>query len=629
MNDPVARLLLAGKAATMREAEELYLDSCLLRESSTFAKKRPFGRGAGTAPAHGHAAVSWQPRLGGFARLNAEERLASIVVALESVGLACLVMGGHAVRYYGLQRHTNDFDLTLAPDGWTDLAERLARTGLFPASGPVEGNSWRPGAFRRFVVGTLPDGQEEWVEFWRENHLLAPFPELLALGVEIGTCSCQTVSFLSLSDPHARKETVRAKDWDDITYLEEFRDARLHAQVVAADDASSKPAARPAPASSPGFRRTSPRRDSTTATACAPCSGEIPIRSPRRFLLPFAPGRSCPGLSRGDGTAGRALASASLRQRRLCTDHWSRSSAGSTSLRPRQRLTRPTRRPVRYACRLKPTWASPPHGVAGPGWQRKDCGGWSKSTMSHRCRPRHPVLSRRRQASIAAIPASAQQTPSRIICIVSRNCSRWSAKQPTSVSARAVSAICAAKRGPIVFPPLRVVPRQNAGRGLAVKPAPVCRATPGVFRGLQVSDVVITPSAHSPCGPRRSDSVFPASPFATLLSRPETVRACPLTRLLNDLLARLAPRFPGAFDLLPARRQVRLPRSCLGTPWGAERSVQPETGRRRYLAIGAQLVETLCLDVFTDIPGVDRERRLASPRRVVQIVQMISCIRRV
>jgi hypothetical protein len=28
-NDPVARLLLSGKAETLREAEELYLDSCL------------------------------------------------------------------------------------------------------------------------------------------------------------------------------------------------------------------------------------------------------------------------------------------------------------------------------------------------------------------------------------------------------------------------------------------------------------------------------------------------------------------------------------------------------------------------------------------------------------------------
>ncbi len=66
--------------------------------------------------------------------MSPEERLAAIVAALESVGLCCLVMGGHAVRFYGLQRYTNDFDFTLAPDGWDDLAERLVRTGLFPGA---------------------------------------------------------------------------------------------------------------------------------------------------------------------------------------------------------------------------------------------------------------------------------------------------------------------------------------------------------------------------------------------------------------------------------------------------------------------------------------------------------------
>jgi hypothetical protein len=39
-------------------------------------------------------------------------------------------MGSHAVRYYGLRRYTNNFDFTLAPEGWDDLGERLARSGL-------------------------------------------------------------------------------------------------------------------------------------------------------------------------------------------------------------------------------------------------------------------------------------------------------------------------------------------------------------------------------------------------------------------------------------------------------------------------------------------------------------------
>jgi hypothetical protein len=164
--------------------------------------------------------------------LNPEERLAAIVVALESVGLSCLVMGGHAVRFYGLQRHTNDFDLTLGADGWDDLADRLARTGLFAVTGPVEGNSWRPGAFRRFLLGNPADGQEEWLEFWGANHLLAPFPQLFARR-EVGGYGGRELPFLSLPDLIRSKETERAKDWDDVSYLEEFLDARLHAQCRA------------------------------------------------------------------------------------------------------------------------------------------------------------------------------------------------------------------------------------------------------------------------------------------------------------------------------------------------------------------------------------------------------------
>ena len=141
-------------------------------------------------------------------------------------------MGGHAVRHYGFLRYTNDFDFTLAPDGWDALTDRLARSGLFQSTGPIEGNSWRPGAFRRFQVGNLPDGREEWLEFWRENHLLAPFSELLAR-CEVGAYGGVQMSFLSLEDLIRSKETERAKDWDDIAYLEEILDARLRSQYAA------------------------------------------------------------------------------------------------------------------------------------------------------------------------------------------------------------------------------------------------------------------------------------------------------------------------------------------------------------------------------------------------------------
>lgn len=164
--------------------------------------------------------------------MNPDERLADIVGALDSAGLSCLIMDGHAVRHYGLLRYTNDFDFTLAPDAWGALTDRLARSGLFGNAGPVEGNSWRPVAFRRFLLGNLPDGREEWLEFWRENHLLAPFPELLARS-EVSAHGKVQILFLSLEDLIRSKETERAKDWDDISYLEEFLDARLHSQYAA------------------------------------------------------------------------------------------------------------------------------------------------------------------------------------------------------------------------------------------------------------------------------------------------------------------------------------------------------------------------------------------------------------
>ena len=46
--------------------------------------------------------------------MTSDTRLADVVAELETVGISCLVMGGHAVRYYGLARNTNDADLPAA-----------------------------------------------------------------------------------------------------------------------------------------------------------------------------------------------------------------------------------------------------------------------------------------------------------------------------------------------------------------------------------------------------------------------------------------------------------------------------------------------------------------------------------
>jgi hypothetical protein len=164
-----------------------------------------------------------------------EARLASIITALEAVGLRCLVMGGHAVRFYGFQRNTNDFDLHLAPENWDDLDQRLRQMPLFAGQPPVEGPTWRPNAFRRFQIGTLPSGREEWLEFWRENHLLPPFCELFVRREE-GSLEGHTIAYLSLPDLIRSKETERESDWEDIAVLEEFLDARRLARAGADEE---------------------------------------------------------------------------------------------------------------------------------------------------------------------------------------------------------------------------------------------------------------------------------------------------------------------------------------------------------------------------------------------------------
>ena len=164
--------------------------------------------------------------------MNPAVRLAEIVTALEQVGLTVLVMGGHAARYYGVDRNTIDYDLHLAPADWNELAARLNRSSLAVDQPLTEGPSWRPGSFRRFLLGRLSDGRDEWLEFWRDNHLLPPFAELHGRR-EQGTYGGRILSFLSLPDLIRSKETERETDWQDVASLEEIHDSRLLNQVMA------------------------------------------------------------------------------------------------------------------------------------------------------------------------------------------------------------------------------------------------------------------------------------------------------------------------------------------------------------------------------------------------------------
>lgn len=155
--------------------------------------------------------------------MTAEERLAQIFRALADVGLDSLVMGGHACRYYGVDRNTVDYDFFTGADSTRAVRERLARSELL--NGAIDGPSWRPDEFMRFEIGRLSDGREEWLEFWLRNHLLGDFAEL-ASRIERGRYGGQEVAFIALPDLLRSKETEREGDWQDIALLEEVLDAR-------------------------------------------------------------------------------------------------------------------------------------------------------------------------------------------------------------------------------------------------------------------------------------------------------------------------------------------------------------------------------------------------------------------
>ena len=169
--------------------------------------------------------------MGGFDPLSIETRLAQVVTALEHAGLPCLVMGGHAVRYYGVGRNTIDFDFYVSAPSMQAVRATVATLQETAMLTVREGPSWRPEDFARFEIGRLSDGREEWLEFWLHNHLLPGFAELW-LRHERGIYGDREIAFLSLSDLIRSKETEREGDWADVSLLEEIQDARQLAQAA-------------------------------------------------------------------------------------------------------------------------------------------------------------------------------------------------------------------------------------------------------------------------------------------------------------------------------------------------------------------------------------------------------------
>jgi hypothetical protein len=156
--------------------------------------------------------------------LTSDQHLARIVESLHENGIDVLVMGGHAVRYYGVSRNTVDFDLVtsvVSPDLLrTKLASIQTLSHALPE--PV----WRSRDFARFEVGRLADGRSEYLEFWLRNHLLDDFSKLKGRA-EVGMYGGKEMRFLSLGDLIRSKETERESDWADISLLEEIQDGRL------------------------------------------------------------------------------------------------------------------------------------------------------------------------------------------------------------------------------------------------------------------------------------------------------------------------------------------------------------------------------------------------------------------
>ena len=157
--------------------------------------------------------------------MSATPRLLQVATALTEAGLKFLIMGGHAVRYYGVERNTADFDFHLSTHVQGDLTERLQRCALFSRNALQEGTSWRRGDFRRFQIGVLPNGKEEWLEFWFRNHLLPIFDDAY-IRREEATAGPQILCYLSLRDPIRSEETERDDDWADVRLLEEILDER-------------------------------------------------------------------------------------------------------------------------------------------------------------------------------------------------------------------------------------------------------------------------------------------------------------------------------------------------------------------------------------------------------------------
>ena len=177
-------------------------------------------------------------------------------------------------------------DLHIPANFGKNLSELLSHTSLFVSAPPIESITWRGGNdFKRYVIGTLPNGKEELLEFWIHNHLLDDFQDLYQRREE-GFYAGKTVTFLSLADLIRSKETERENDWQDISFLEEVLDQRNFANAgndteIISSLANLRSVRGLELAINQGFTA----NQSNTETALKETTNPIA----QAFLLPFAP----------------------------------------------------------------------------------------------------------------------------------------------------------------------------------------------------------------------------------------------------------------------------------------------------------------------------------------------------
>ena len=223
--------------------------------------------------------------MGGFIAVSSTVRLLEVIDALVEARLRFLIIGGHAVRHFGVDRNTLDFDFHVSLECAQDLEERLRKTKLFSGTEFSEGMSWRRTDFRRFQIGVLPNGKEEWLEFWFRNHLLAPFEELDARHEEVIE-NGRRLHYLSLPDLIRSKETERDDDWADVRLLEETLDDR---NLASARDEASIVQALSQLRTRRGFERAETAGLFGNGPAVGAAMGLARRAVTLAYLLPFAP----------------------------------------------------------------------------------------------------------------------------------------------------------------------------------------------------------------------------------------------------------------------------------------------------------------------------------------------------